>query len=94
MKYEIILSKTEGKTVQVFSENFSTALKAALESNPGFTGDSVLELLDEDEPGEEHVLQCRCEGCGAEIWDDEEYTMTDDGSFCLQCLERAANQPK
>lgn len=93
MKYEIRLAKTEIKTVQVFSENHSTALKSALESCPGFQGDTIVEVLDDDEPGEEHTRQGSCESCNKEFWDDDEFTVTDDGDFCPACVAafQAAN---
>lgn len=87
MKYEIRLHKTEIKTVEVFADDHSKALKLAKESNPGFTSDTVVEVLGEDEIGEEHTREGSCENCDKEFWDEDEFTMTDDGSFCPHCVE-------
>lgn len=90
MKYQIELSKTESKSAEVVADNPSEALAKAHESNPGFRGDTVVEIvLDgvEREYGDEHTRHGSCENCDKEFWDDDEFTVTDDGDFCPECVK-------
>ena len=94
MKYEIPLHRTESKTVQIFAETPHEALQLAKESHPGFTADSIDELIeDPDEPGTEIMnvvwdVFSHCEGCGVAIITGDKYFAwggEDSVNICLKC---------
>jgi len=86
MKYEATIHRTEQKNVQVCTDNRDDALKLIRDSNPGFTADGLVELGEDDEPGENHEVFGACENCEKTIWEGEEYVPTaDDVMLCVPC---------
>lgn len=92
MKYEILLSKTESKTVQIECETRDIALRRARSEHPGFTADDAVIGLDaDDEVVESHQLIGQCESCEAFIWEGQIYANDAEGIMvCAACMETFA----
>jgi hypothetical protein len=90
MKFEVRIYRNELRDVQVFGATRDEAVQRALESNPGFSADGVVELGDGDEPVKESTLFGRCESCESFIWEGDKYASDEDGILCCEkCMEGA-----
>lgn len=95
MKYKIPLTKTESRDVEIFAEDHSSALAAAMQHNPGFRGSVVVRLGENDEGEAEYERMGQCENCNKEFWSRHEaesyhedpYVWTEDD--CMLCPECA-----
>jgi len=87
MKYEIDLHKTERRTVQIEAENHDMAYSQAIAKNPGFTGQDVVEVLDDDGPGQCFTLNEVCEGCGTRLWNNDPCKVDSENgiAICMAC---------
>jgi hypothetical protein len=95
MKYEIHMQRRAFKTVEVFAESPHAALKMARESNPGFSADTLWEMIeDPEEPGEEiegnsYEIEGGCETCGKPILTGDSYYQwsgDDAVQTCADCV--------
>lgn len=82
MKYTVSLYRHQSIDVEVDAENKSEAVNKAMAANPHFKADTVV-----DENGTENDLFGHCEGCGVDLWDGEDFAVTDDGDFCAKCVQ-------
>lgn len=90
MKYEIHLTKSEAKTIEVFAENPRAALKLAREAYPDFNAHNATELIGEDEVGESFEVIGGCESCEQLIFDGEPSIVDEEGiRFCSGCTPAA-----
>lgn len=96
MKYKVPMRRTMITLidVEIDADSPAEALRHARSQRPGYEADEVLEpTADPDEP-KVHELAATCEGCDkmifAETEDAKHYIETDDGAFCRECVEKAA----
>lgn len=87
MKYEIELKKSETRTIHCDAADRDAAVRLAERELPGFHAESIVEVLDNDTLGNEHEVVGKCEGCGAVLFDDSDYTTDpEDGiEICASC---------
>jgi hypothetical protein len=86
-RFVIPIFKTSSREIIIEAEDHETALQLVLHDYPGWHGDVVVELLKDDEIGEEYSCFGTCENCGKMLWDEKEFVMSDDGYFCLGCVD-------